>query len=651
MSGPTIATAAGDLDAAWLSGLLDTEVTAVACTPVGTGQVAATFRLTPTYAPGATGPASVVVKVASRDERSRAAAAMVRAYEIEVEVYRQLMPLPGVPGCRYAARDPETNEFSVVLDDLAPCRAGDDIAGCDAQTAAAALRVLARLHAATWDRPKLADLAWLNRQTPDRVAMLTGLIGALAPTFLERFAARIAPEHRALVEGMLPQLAALMAASDGPHALVHGDFRLDNMLFRDGASEPWVVDWQTAIWGPPATDVAYFLGGSLLPADRRQHSAALLDTYHAELVAAGVEELSREQLQADVRRYALGGVVMAVVSAVLVEQTDRGDALFVESFARHAQHALDLDALGGLPQVRDTSHVVTAADDTDRHAAGTEPLWNESWYADVVSADGSVAAYVRLGLYPNLGQAWWHAVVVGPGRPLVLTSVTDLPVPDGTVVHGAGIDITLSVDEALQTFRVHGTMAGVQHDDPADVYTGEPGTPTSVEIDATWRTAGVPYHYGMTTRYEIPCAVEGHVVVDGEKLTLDGPGQRDHSWGVRDWWTFGWCWSAGHLEDGTHVHLTDVRLDPGRFAAGYVQRAGEVLAVTSGSVTESPGAFPAIATLVAGDLRVEVEPLHWGPILLTGPGGETGRFPRAAARFTTADGRQGSGWIEWNQPG
>ena len=30
--------------------------------------------------------------------------------------------------------------------------------------------------------------------------------------------------------------------------------------------------------------------------------------------------------------------------------------------------------------------------------------------------------------------------------------------------------------------------------------------------------------------------------------------------------------------------------------------------------------------------------------------GQVSRFPRAAVRLTAADGRTGTGWIEWNQP-
>ena len=49
-------------------------------------------------------------------------------------------------------------------------------------------------------------------------------------------------------------------------------------------------------------------------------------------------------------------------------------------------------------------------------------------------------------------------------------------------------------------------------------------------------------------------------------------GQRDHSWGVRDWWSAEWMWSAAHLEDGTHLHGVEFRL-PGAppVGVGYSQ--------------------------------------------------------------------------------
>jgi hypothetical protein len=74
--------------------------------------------------------------------------------------------------------------------------------------------------------------------------------------------------------------------------------------------------------------------------------------------------------------------------------------------------------------------------------------------------------------------------------------------------------------------------------------------------------------------------------------------------------------------------------------------------VGTGSVTEdldSEG-FARTATITMDELVVTVDPIGFGPLLLTAPDGRVGRFPRAAARFTAADGRTGLGWIEWNQP-
>jgi hypothetical protein len=235
----------------------------------------------------------------------------------------------------------------------------------------------------------------------------------------------------------------------------------------------------------------------------------------------------------------------------------------------------------------------------------------------------------------------------------VVCQRTDLVVPaDGLAISTDDVSIELAVDEALESFTVRGAMRGSSHAAATDIYDGKPGDPVQIEVDLTWATEGSPYQYAVTTRYEIPCAVTGTVTIDGEQLRLDGPGQRDHSWGVRDWWSFGWCWSAGHLSDGTHTHLTEVRADGGPFYAGYVQRAGELSPVASGLVTEDSDqyGFPSRASVRHDELVVDVEPLAFGPILLTSPEGRVGRFPRASARFRTADGREGVGWIEWNQP-
>jgi hypothetical protein len=44
------------------------------------------------------------------------------------------------------------------------------------------------------------------------------------------------------------------------------------------------------------------------------------------------------------RRYTISGFLMAVAASMLVEQTDRGDDMFVTMAQRHGRHAIDLEA-------------------------------------------------------------------------------------------------------------------------------------------------------------------------------------------------------------------------------------------------------------------------------------------------------------------
>jgi hypothetical protein len=233
-----------------------------------------------------------------------------------------------------------------------------------------------------------------------------------------------------------------------------------------------------------------------------------------------------------------------------------------------------------------------------------------------------------------------------------------------------GSRIELDLVRPLEAFRIAAEVPGEVFDRPEDAYGSVPGAPCRLGVDLTWTTDGSPYHYDLTTRYEIPCLVTGSVTIDGETLVVDGQGQRDHSWGVRDWWAFGWCWSSARLDDGTRVHLADIRMPGFPVAFGYVQAAGSVHQVATLAVTEDVGAhgFPTSARIdltagVAADgagaeskgdppvsLGINVTPLAFGPVLLRNDDGRTSRFPRALVRYEADDGRVGLGWIEWNQP-
>ncbi|HEY2077390.1 MAG TPA: phosphotransferase [Streptosporangiaceae bacterium] len=332
------------LTRALASHLGSTAVAAVDAAPVGTGQVSDSYRLSLTYDGPAGLPPTIIAKVPAADAASRNAARAFRTYEIEASFYSQLAPgLPvALARCYYSAYDPGPDEYVVLLEDLAPALPGDQLTGLHPDDAAAAIRELAALHAAGWDSADLAALSWLNRSGPDAAALLAAVLTDLYPLFRARFAGRLEPGTLSLIEDFLPKAATYLTAGDEPRTIVHGDFRADNLLF--GATRPAVLDWQTAGFGAGTADLSYFLASSLPVAARRQYEETLVRRYHAALTSRGAM-FSWHDCWTGYRRHAFSGIVMDIIAATMVQQTERGDAMFAAMARRHARHALDLDAL------------------------------------------------------------------------------------------------------------------------------------------------------------------------------------------------------------------------------------------------------------------------------------------------------------------
>ena len=300
--------------------------------------------------------------------------------------------------------------------------------------------------------------------------------------------------------------------------------------------------------------------------------------------------------------------------------------------------------------------VPARAADEARHEPTDEQLWSESWYLDFVDVDRGIGGYVRLGLYPNLGTAWYWACVVGPDRPLVTVIDHEVPLPPARSheVRTEGLWADYTVETPLDHVSVGVEAFAVGVDDPALVYGELRGERVPLGFDLEWETDGGTYAYPGVTRYEVPCRVHGEVLVGAERFEVDGHGQRDHSWGVRDWWSYGWSWTAGRLDDGTRFHGVDVALDgTPLYGTGYTLRPGREVVGTdrvARSEVLGPEGLPTTGSWQVGELAMEVEPVAFAPVLLARRDGATSRFPRAWCRFTAPDGRRGEGWTEWNQP-
>lgn len=299
-----------------------------------------------------------------------------------------------------------------------------------------------------------------------------------------------------------------------------------------------------------------------------------------------------------------------------------------------------------------------SADDEGRHLPGTDLLWGESWYHDFAAADGSYGGYLRLGLYPNQQIAWYWVYLVRRGRPLVL--IKDHAVPGPTAMEGP-VEVaservrgTWTPEHPLRTYRITTEGTGIALADPAAAFHDEQGPEVAVSLDLTWEGVAAPFPYSATTRFEQSARVSGEMTIDGERIEVHCPGQRDHSWGVRDWWAFPWVWCSGRLDDGTWWHTArSVAPKVEIFQVGYVITPDMTLHPTEDIAVDyelDDEELPQRGTLGVGELALSWEAELHAPVLLTSPDGKRSRFPRALCRFETADGRSGRGWIEFNFP-
>lgn len=80
------------------------------------------------------------------------------------------------------------------------------------------------------------------------------------------------------MDALIEQLPARCPADDGSVALVHGDYRIDNLMFEpDGVRVLAVVDWELSTLGHPLADLGYFCMALRLPRNPALPGLAGLD--------------------------------------------------------------------------------------------------------------------------------------------------------------------------------------------------------------------------------------------------------------------------------------------------------------------------------------------------------------------------------------
>ena len=325
---------------AWLSEALGTEVREVSAERVGTGQIGTCFRLR------MDGDRSVLAKLPAEDPAARDL--MAGVYRAEVRFYRELAATVAsrVPVCHHAEMATDSGDFVLLLEDLAAHRPGDQLAGCTADQARDAVTNLAGLHGPRWSDPTLLEVDGLSLNGPEDAALLAELYGPATEQFIDILGDLVSAEDAATLRACVAVCERWALARSERFALVHGDYRLDNLMFpADGTEGVVAVDFQTLSLALPARDLAFFLGTGLEPADRRAHERDLVAAYHQALTAYGVTGYDLDQAFDDYVFAMLQGPLVAVFGCAYGARTERGDLMFAAMVRRACTAIRELGTL------------------------------------------------------------------------------------------------------------------------------------------------------------------------------------------------------------------------------------------------------------------------------------------------------------------
>lgn len=327
-----------EVTAPWLTAALGAEVTAVRAERIAldTGFSAALYRL---YLRGSDDvPETLIVKLPA-DSLARGGMEMLGGYHRELYFYRHIAPAAPIatPRCHVARMS--GSDFVLVLEDLRDWENADHLAGLSLPRARLCIEQLAGLH--TWSAG-VDDVVLQEFPSIDSSMTRDLFLPAFAPgwqLYRDHTCRPIPPTVATFAERFAELAPVALSALAERNMLLHGDIRADNMFFRDDTLK--VVDFQLAVRGAGAADIAYLVSQGLPTEVRRGHDVDLVREYVGQVAGYSFDEAWRHY------RFATALLLYMPVVALLTWDVapERSRQLCLTLIDRAVAAIEDIDAL------------------------------------------------------------------------------------------------------------------------------------------------------------------------------------------------------------------------------------------------------------------------------------------------------------------
>ncbi|MCB0221486.1 MAG: hypothetical protein KDH09_17445 [Chrysiogenetes bacterium] len=210
--------------------------------------------------------------------------------------------------------------------------------------------------------------------------------------------------------------------------------------------------------------------------------------------------------------------------------------------------------------------------DEELHPIGKEKHWQESWYFSWADPRHDVFGLTRIGFRFNENQMDGLVLTIRKGKPEFVYPAVNLKKPKGGWSEQSAKGglrtggLVYTCEEPLKRWRI--TLEGRS------------------QMDLLWESYTPAFDYHDSGR-ELPPnvagehleqagRVRGYTRFKGRELEIDGTGERDKSWGVRDWANVeGWNWISAQFGEDLAFNCWEGFFSGKRYINGYIFHGGK----------------------------------------------------------------------------
>jgi hypothetical protein len=263
------------------------------------------------------------------------------------------------------------------------------------------------------------------------------------------------------------------------------------------------------------------------------------------------------------------------------------------------------------------------------HEFGSHQEWNESFYFNFYDRSNDVCGFMRIGLKPNKNEKDVFCFFMMPDGAILGFKVAR-PY-DGPGLSVNGLAFNKVEPEKQWKLEFQGMMARMSN----------PPSPVKAEFSLDFKAKNQMFDYRscvsgakeemsksvVSEHLEQYGSIKGRLTIGDETYDIDGLGERDHSWGIREWTAPKmWIWLTCQFSDTEALNVTKLAVEQGEVDAGFIHLNGKSMPLDSVKIDTAyapdggPKSFKmAMHDMAGGRYEVEAEVIKQAMLPFEGP--------------------------------